>query len=651
MRPVNNPFRSRASEQQRDHRTFLRTFGPGSIDLLPPAIWDRLLVLRSAPGAGKTSLMRLFSSESLKLISERDEFRDLAEKMHGLGAIAENQPAWLGVMLNLSRNYRGLVDVAPSKEAATRLFFRLLDARIMIATIRGALAISGGHYPTDARLVHFRVEDSDDGFEHAARVGGTVGGDIAHWAQSVESEMLDLLDSLLPVAVQDDRGHAELYSLRLLSTAQITVDGHPVAQRPLIMLDDGHNLAGVQRDALLASLGDRSLRVARWYSERYEALSASEILATLGKKGRDYELVELENVARGTMPDGERQRFRPGQFERVLTDIGNRRAAIALKRHADEDAEFAELIDAENDDFVEPDQLQDVVNKMRERLVELQAPRYREWIDPAITSSGYLGALRMREIEILVARDKARSQQELFPGPLSDAESRDRSSSGLREAAKLALAEEFGLPFYFGHDVVARLGSQNIEQYLVICGDLFAEMLARVTMDEDPRLSAIRQDRIIRRTSDLLWRQIPRQVPHGRDVQAFIEGIVIMARQEARKPTVPYPPGVTGTAMLMSDRERLLQPEYRSKIAGAERLYLALAEAVAHNLISAELDRSSKNQQVMVLTLNRLLCPRFGLAIGRGGFRERRLDGMAAWIIEAQPETAASVHLEQALPL
>ena len=67
--------------------------------------------------------------------------------------------------------------------------------------------------------------------------------------------------------------------------------------------------------AVAERLGDRTLNVARWYSERYEALSRQEVLDQVGREGRDLELIELENVSRVSAV----------QFEKMLLDIANRR--------------------------------------------------------------------------------------------------------------------------------------------------------------------------------------------------------------------------------------------------------------------------------------------------------------------------------------
>ena len=77
MRPHWNPFRSRSTEQQRDVRSFLRNFGAGVLEMLPETLWDRPLVIHSAPGGGKTTLMRLFAADSLIQIADRlDDFEE-----------------------------------------------------------------------------------------------------------------------------------------------------------------------------------------------------------------------------------------------------------------------------------------------------------------------------------------------------------------------------------------------------------------------------------------------------------------------------------------------------------------------------------------------------------------------------------------------
>jgi hypothetical protein len=83
----------------------------------------------------------------------------------------------------------------------------------------------------------------------------------------------------------------------------------------------------------------------------------------------------------------------------------------------------------------------------------------------------------------------------------------------------------------------------------------------------------------------------------------------------------------------MRDRDRLLNPNVRARIPGAEELYAALHGAIGHNLLRAQTDYSVKNERWMVLYLNRLTCVRYGLPLGYGGFRERSLETMCQWML------------------
>jgi hypothetical protein len=634
MRPHWNPFRSRSTEQQRDVRSFLRNFGAGVLEMLPETLWDRPLVIRSAPGGGKTSLMRLFAADSLIQIADRrDDFPVLASWLKDVGAFRNGRPAVLGVMLSLDRDYRSILDLGAPSEVANRLFFRLLDGRIMLAVVRAA-AVFGGN-PTDLARVELRRRGQIDGTDEAAnRLGGVSGTGISEASLSTERQILGMLDSLLPVDWQSGvPGHADLYSLRLLSDVEIIVNGMSVDIKPLILLDDGHELPRTQRDALLRRLVARDLVVSRWYSERFEALSPTEILQSIGIEGRDYELLELERRAAELTGRGR------SRFEKLVMEIGNLRAVRSLERYEGGDHSFTDLLETDDDDLLGSSE-SEILGKLETATRNLAGSehRYQSWIEIVEQQRGYLAARSWRELEILIERDRARPNLELFDLPSPPKEMERLSGADVREAAALFLAREHRIPYYFGPQKLARLASHNIEQYLSISGDLFEEMLSAIMLNRTPRLSAVRQHNIIRRASERLWREIPRRLPNGHDVQKLLAAIVTMAVQETHRPTAPYAPGVTGTALSMADREQLLEPAVREKIRGADALFRALASAIANNILSAELNYSVKGGSFMVLYLNRLLCPRFGLPLNRGGFREKKLREMASWMTEPEFE-------------
>jgi len=218
---------------------------------------------------------------------------------------------------------------------------------------------------------------------------------------------------------------------------------------------------------------------------------------------------------------------------------------------------------------------------------------------------------------------------------------KDLGDSAVADAARLFLCSEFGVPYYAGSLTLARLASRNVEQLLALGGDMFEEILGSLTLAERPFLNSTRQDAIVKVASRDMWQSIPRRAASGRDVQTLLISIAGMARRETYRPTAPYAPGVTGTALSMQDREMLLRPETRQQFEGAERLLAALGSAVANNLLEADVDRSVKGKHWMVLYLNRLLCPQFGLPLRRGGFREQPLKTMARWLARPMPTLEA----------
>lgn len=626
-----NPFHARASEHQREAHRFISTFGAGAVSMLPEALWDRLLILRSSPGAGKTSLMRLFTIDSLLWVRGRLRDSDpLREELANIGALVDGEPTRLGVLLDLDRDYRALLDLPIREDVALRLFLRLLDTRIMLGVLRAALLFAGEEYPGSAELFRLEMDSTEPDVEAAVEwIGGTGGGGILNYARDTERRVLGLLNALLTSDLEADpqAGHHELMSLRVLSACAIRVGNRRLGAQPLLMFDDGHALDNRQRSALLEQLGRRRPSPGRWYSERFEALSDQELLQSLGTAGRDHVLVNLDHIARA----GNGRRFHKGRHDRVLVDIATRRAAPVLKTYAQEEQDFFSLLDPP--DSAEFPQSDETIGQVRERALALSGgkARYDRWVAEAAGMAGRTAALKWRELEILITRDRER-EQDLFERELTPEDLDDRSSASLREGAEVSLANEFNLPFYAGQSRILQLGSHNTEQFLNLCGDLFEELLVSVSVGRRPTLAPRRQDRLLRDASERYWESIPRTVPSGRDVQAIVSRIVEIAKAEANKPTMPYPPGVTGTAMLMSERTLLLDPAYREANPGADRLLTALASAVASNVLAADLDYAVKGNRYMVIYLNRLLCPRFGLPLGRGSFRERRLSTMLGWV-------------------
>lgn len=645
MKSYRNPFRARTSEQlqQQGLHRFLKTYGADVLDLLPDDPWDRPVLIRSAPGGGKTSLLRAFTVEALQAIAARpDDYEDLHRHMTYLGAVDASGPLVLGVRVPLAQGYRDLMDLGAGFEVSKKLFFRLIDAQVVRAACRGAVALAGRPWPAALEAVSLIPTDGDIDL---SPLGGETGRAVWDAALAAEHEISRLLDSVLPISWDGVAGHGTLYSLKALSNVEIAVDGSTLKVRPLVMFDDGQDLADEQRTALLEALTDRSITIARWYTERHSALTPEEIVGD-GEPGRAHYIVPLESKARamgGQVRNGRRVRA----FEVMLLDVADRRARKSLEDYAEEaDTTFDEFLDSEDNTLLDA-RADEAIATLRQRVLALVGDlgRYDEWLATLDPLTGYPAALRWREIEIVVTKDRDRTQLELLDLPLTADDLKTQSGSSIREAAALFLRHEFRLPYYFGSAKLSKLGSQNVEQFLDLSGQLFDEMLALVTLGKRPWLDPFAQDRIVRATSEAFWRSIPQRRSFGRDIQHLLLRIGTLARRDTYREKASYAPGVTGTALSMRDVRRLLDPNVREKLTGADKLLRALGGAIGHNLLFPEPDRSVKNNQWLVLSLNRMLCARFGLPLGYGGFRERPLEDMCVWMAEPAPGDLSGVEV------
>src|SRR5260370_16567394 len=163
MREPRNPFRLRASEAIESDVTFLKLFGPGMLDLLPigPQVWDKPQIFRSAPGAGKTSLLRLFTPTvllNLHTFRRSDDLKELYQRMSEMGVVDETGPRLLGVFHSCARNYATLEDLEFEPARKERLLFGLLNARVILATLRSALILYSLDYPAALRRITVAVD-------------------------------------------------------------------------------------------------------------------------------------------------------------------------------------------------------------------------------------------------------------------------------------------------------------------------------------------------------------------------------------------------------------------------------------------------------------------------------------------------------------
>jgi len=376
-----NPFHVRTSEQVGSDTRFLGLFGPSVLQTLPDEkLWSRLMIFRSTPGAGKTSILRLFTPGALRALHqnrEQNAVQLLALQLEQWGVLGPEGPRVLGILLSCEQQYAALRDIASDEMHRQRCFFALLNARIILAGLRGALVLAGGEYPREVGQVSFEVDLENPAVRAAVDVlGGSSGDTLYERACATERSICMLLVDLSMVSAEAPEGHAVLWSLYVLG-GKTWVGGRIVADRSVVMFDDLHLLHSTQRSALRNLLAGHTLGVSRWIAERWQGLEPEEIVAPGARDDREYEIVRLDGWAdEGTA--------RMTRFEKIVTDVANRRArdSTVMQAEALHDDAFRSFLQELGDAPPKPEDLGRIVVTARERVTNLTdaSPRYRGWV-------------------------------------------------------------------------------------------------------------------------------------------------------------------------------------------------------------------------------------------------------------------------------
>jgi hypothetical protein len=524
MRDTRNPFKLRRAENIDTDTTFLSLFEPGILDVIAESgLPEKVQLIRSAAGGGKTSLLRLFTPSVLRRLYRRQvEDQDLFSRLQALNVIDDRGPRLLGVSLLCGRNYAGLEDLRLEPAVRTRLFLGLLNARIVLAVLRSALILKDLEYPVDLQRLTVLQAPDDDQRGPTGLDFPCSGLTLYEWAKDVEKKICGALDSFGPMRVTSLPGLDSLFSLSILQAHNLVIDEAPIADRILIMMDDIHMLTAGQRALLVERVVEAQSKTGIWIAERFEALSTQELLASGSTRDRDrHDPIELEWY----------WRRRHERFEKHVMRIADRRARSSVETELDA---FRSCLE----ESIDTDEYEDIFERaivvVRERISRRgpQVAQFRDWVSECerLPGTPRERAVVWRALEILIERRLRKPQKGLFD---DDVDARVPSHELTKEidppvksASELFLAREFDLPYYFGAERIARLASLNIEQFLGLSGGIFEEVIAaELIRTGSTVISARRQHVLMKKAAYAFWSDIPSKVRHGREVRAFLDSV------------------------------------------------------------------------------------------------------------------------------
>jgi hypothetical protein len=651
---VRNPFKLLTSEQIKHDEMFLGIFEPGILEMLQKegeSLWNRLYIIRSSPGGGKTTLLRLFTPQSLKTLhslKSRENYREVFDKLKKLNVLDEKSVYTLGVMLSCSRgkSYTSIEDLKIDENKKKKLLFGLLNCRIIISALRGICLLADLHFPEELDSVYI---DSQEWNTLLCCPHNCSGSELFDWAQKREERIFNIIEGLTP-EIDYDLLDNTVSSLYIITPESISVNSFERLKHVVIMLDDFHELGRLQGELIKNEIESSRFPVGVWICERLEALREEELLSTNKQKksniaqdpqmvikeelitryisagnriGRDFETLRIENFWEENSPE---------KNEKLMLEIANRRLKYAEKGSI---ISFKECLL----DSLDTNKLYEILEILSSRIEGkiLKKAKYEKWLEFCISASDseINKILKLKVLEILIERDKRKKQTTLsnfdktikIRVPVLSSEEFQRKYAGVKPAAELFISEEFNVPYYFGWDKISRISSYNMEQFIYLCSHLFEEFLSSSLISAHTSfLSPREQERVLIDATEKRLISMINRMPRKEEIRMFIDAIGQYSKWETYRPNAPYSPGVTGVAINMENLYSL------NNYTKYESLRSVISECIKQNLLFPKPERKCKHKEWMILYLNRMICVKYKLPLHYGGWREKPLSLLDSWV-------------------
>jgi hypothetical protein len=613
-----NPWHKRADEFIREPSEFFPLVSPQPIEKFfhkePERLFDRLVIVAGSPGSGKTTLARLLELRTLAAAQDfkgNPEVRDLLASLAKAHVLEDLSPAVLALRLPAGGQLRSIWELPYDLRLRHRLLRSMIQAKAVLGWLRSledvGVNLEGVRISTTSHAEAAREAVSADdvaGFRERARVTERA---IFKLTSALVAPPQDSLGDLLSGAAYDP--------FAIIEAIEIPADwrGSVLRLKPMVIVDDAHDLHPLQLEDVDLWLRDREIKVARWILTRADSLNLHELRRVL----RDE-----ENSAPGTKPGRDRIRIllqdsaarSRGTFRTIAEDVAkrylqplavlNRRASLNLKS----------LLNKSNPAHLNETDLRtlraDNARVAEEGGVSAEQIAAMEANYPPETPYD----VRLGITQILLHRELRRTpQRSLFGAAQEDEASQDlpRVQRDVIVGAELQLLHRFGRPFYFGFERVADAANENIEQFVTLASVLVDQLETQAIRGKPVALDAKQQHKAItEHATDLIaqW-----DFPYAPQVRKLVEYIASRCIDLTLRPNAPLSDGANAFGVLLSDLTSLDHTDEFARVLHYALAYQALVLIEPYDC---------KGKTWALLELGGVAIIANGLTQSRGGFAE-----------------------------
>lgn len=624
MARVPNAFKVRAADRSvLDTSLFLPLYCPNLLKLLLPddlSAPAKLLVLRGSPGSGKSSLLRLFETETLLAVHHRRtnvSEQALLERLTSLGVLNNFGPLALGIYIDCDSSLREIANL-PLGEANAKVLNAMLDVRIISGFLRSIRSIIAANLlPKEMETIQLAPLPSQETPPVIFSKPQTLSS-LSAECEKIEADFGILLNGFpgdpIPPSIQP---HTKVFSLSFLSYQKQNVQAleHLV---PLVMLDNLHELYPDQRQQILNDFLTRS-GLPRWIALRKHVLELEQLISLEGAKdNRDYREVDL---------DGFFGNLSTSSFKSFIADVAKRRLSQSNSLQQYSISSDFKMLLRKADDIVPKEKVEKGLKEISERFSQLNKHLVQQ--SQAISKFSTDDSISVKELadlegQLIKAERKARQKQPVLFPELLPVEPLDAKTQG---AAELFAARRFRLPYYHSFDVLAEVANGNVDQFLTIAGVMIDKLIFRAELGKDIVLSAQDQQDLLQEEAKKYYQSLEKLLNHGFAIRQLVDNLGLFFQEVTERANAPIAPGVNGFGIEYA----LLRSEL-AKRGGDNKLAVlrsVLTTAVANNVFSCRLTKQGQAGSLkIVIYLNRILCVKFSLPLGFGGFQHLKVDDL-----------------------
>ena len=611
MNIYKNPFAIRASERIETDEMFLELFSSEPLVHLEEKndqgkLWGCVTSILSSPGAGKTTLLRLFSPSILQRITERNS---AYKKLKKLDVIDSERIKKCGVYLQLGRDYEFLEDDALFNEVEQkRVFLSLLNARIVLATLKSCMSLAGIKYTALDQITYSPEELVPEFGDFKAEFSGK---ELLDWAAEQERRICEFLDSFV-MPDEGIQGSNSLFALKAMKASWFTYKGERLCDEFIFQIDDGHKLTKKQKKTIREEAVELRLPVTLWIAERLETLSTTDILSDKNIKDRDDQTIHLENAKKGI-------------FNPMVKNISTLRSAfstdgiiLASALASDTTINYKALYN-------------EASKKYQSQLEKLHNyDNYQECVAAINTQDPYERVLNMRALLMHASRQGSGGVMNLFGYTAQDLE---WIVGPLMPMVKEVMPGEIAkLPQYYGFSTLIDLASQNVEQFLDLSAKMYELLVAKKISDPSHYvLTAEEQDGIIKEFAKNRLEDIKR-LPRGNKIYGFLMHLIDFCREVTFTPSYSYR-SVTGFAVKEENSGKWGKDGFWFQEEANDELSTILKDCLSYNFLMKQgITQGKKDQKWTIFYLNSWLCAYAHLPLERGGWRPLTLHKLNSWL-------------------